>query len=535
MYRLAIIDDEFEQVRGIKDFIDWEKYDIQVCGVAYNGRDGLELLTRLSPDIAIIDIQMPYLNGLNLIEEINAAGLHIQMIILSGHDNFEYACKAIQLKANNYLLKPCSVEEILQAVLRAKNLANEDKVKQTMVNDYHSLFQAQKTSLKENLLVSLLEDSLRKPDAFFEDAAQYDIHLTRETCCSAVIRFLDIDSIYETNTLEEFDHLVLSVLAQIRQHIRALSHCEVIYYRDSFVLIASGEESNDLLSLMQTLYSSLCDQYTFDFSAGIGQTVASPLLASVSFHQALTALESGVFLGLEAVTVFEPSMLKDHYQHFYPFKQEQKILSLIEAGDKSLARAYIDDFFQTFEGGLSGDCMFTKKIGITLLSNIFKYCADRNIDFAEINALIYQKFDEINAAKTLATLKEALISTLKDIISAISDHTQVNHLIKAAIDYIHVHYRENINLQTAASELFITPAYLSVLFKQETKENFINYLNDYRLEQSKKLLKDISKKNYQVAYETGFQDEKYFYKLFKKNTGLTPNQYRDSLFVSLKK
>ena len=535
MYRLIIIDDEYEQVRGIKDYIDWNKYDIEVCGVAYNGRDGLALLKKQSPDIAIIDIQMPYLNGLSLIEKVNASGQNIQMIILSGHDNFEYAREAIHLKANNYLLKPCSIEEILQAVLCAKNLVADEQDKRNILSKYHSLFQTHKASLKENFLTNLLEDSLRSASTFFQDAARYDVNLTDDTCCITVFRFIDIDGLYSENTHEEFDHLLLSVLSDIKTHCLTLSHSELILYRDDIVLTVSGEESRNLFPLIQSIYQSLCDSYAFGFAVGIGQCVTSPLSAPISFHQALTALDNSIFLASEHIVAYDNAMLKDDYHYFYTFKSERKILALIETGDQSLVSACINDFFRVFETELTCDCMFTKKMGITLLSNIYKFCADRNIICKEINALIYKNFDEINAAKTLYALKEIIVSVLKDIITRISEHNQVNHLIKTAIDYIHHHYKDNINLKTAADELFITPAYLSVLFKQETRENFINYLNKFRIEQAKNLLQDIGMKNYQIAFETGFQDEKYFYKLFKKYTGLTPNQYRDSLSVNPQK
>ncbi|MFA9380831.1 MAG: response regulator, partial [Acetanaerobacterium sp.] len=270
MYKLMIIDDEYEQVQGIRDYIDWDKYDIEVCGVAYNGRDGLVLLKEQSPDIAIIDIQMPYLNGLSLIEKVNVSGQNVQIIILSGHDNFEYAREAIHLKANNYLLKPCSIEEILQAVLCAKNLVADEQDKRNILSQYHPLFQTHKASLKKNFLINLLEDSLRSASTFFQDTALYDVNLTDDTCCIAVFRFIEIDELYSKNTHEEFDHLLLSVLSNIKAQCLTLSHSELILYRDDLVLIVSGEESGNLFPLIQSVYQSLCDSYVFGFAVGIG-------------------------------------------------------------------------------------------------------------------------------------------------------------------------------------------------------------------------------------------------------------------------
>ncbi len=105
MYKLAIIDDEEDRVLGIKNYINWSQYDIEVCAVAFNGRDGLDLFETYHPDIALIDIQMPYLNGLMLINEIRNRNYETAIIILSGYDNFDYAKEAIQL---NFVTNYCT-------------------------------------------------------------------------------------------------------------------------------------------------------------------------------------------------------------------------------------------------------------------------------------------------------------------------------------------------------------------------------------------------------------------------------------------
>src|SRR5690554_539261 len=121
MYKVVIIDDEQEQVEGIKDVIDWERYELTIAGTADNGAKGLELIERLLPEIAIVDIKMPVMGGLEMLEAVKQRGIKLHSIILSGYDDFYFAQKAITLQSSNYLLKPCRPEEILQSVLKAKN------------------------------------------------------------------------------------------------------------------------------------------------------------------------------------------------------------------------------------------------------------------------------------------------------------------------------------------------------------------------------------------------------------------------------
>ncbi|MGB9809558.1 MAG: helix-turn-helix transcriptional regulator, partial [Caldanaerobacter sp.] len=95
--------------------------------------------------------------------------------------------------------------------------------------------------------------------------------------------------------------------------------------------------------------------------------------------------------------------------------------------------------------------------------------------------------------------------------------------------YIHKNYNKEISLESVAKEVYVTPAYLSILFKKEMNINFVNYLHKVRVEKAKELLSNRNLKTYQVASMVGFSDEKYFSQIFKKYTGLTPSQYRDSL------
>ena len=93
--------------------------------------------------------------------------------------------------------------------------------------------------------------------------------------------------------------------------------------------------------------------------------------------------------------------------------------------------------------------------------------------------------------------------------------------------YIDKNYMKDITLSMVANEIYITSGYLSTLFKQVTGDSFVNYLNRVRIEQACDLLKDVRLKTYEVAYQVGFQDEKYFTKVFKKLKGTSPSHYRN--------
>lgn len=334
MYKLIIIDDEKEQVEGIRSVINWQKYDIEICGVAYDGKSGLNAIKELSPDVAIIDIRMPSINGLELIERINDLDDNIQTIILSGYDDFYYAQKAIELKAFDYLLKPCKPEEILEVVLEA-------------------------------------------------------------------------------------------------------------------------------------------------------------------------------------------------IRNLYPIEIEKNILSCLKKANRDGVKKNIQKFYVHIQQNKPVSKADLQKQSMTLLSSTYNFCQENDISMGKPDD-IYITFEQIISYKTVKQLQNNVLSFMLGIINKNTQHN-INDFVVYALQYIDKHYTENIKLQDIADKIHISPGYLSLLFKQEMDMNFVEYLNKYRVKKAKELLHNICYKNYEVAYKVGYQDEKYFYQVFKRYTGLTPSQYRDKI------
>ena len=121
MWKLLIADDEPKIRRGLRKIVDWNSHDVQVIGDAEDGEVALDLIERLEPDIILLDINMPFLNGLNLLEKMNNLNMNFIIIIISGYDEFSYAQKALEYNVFDYVLKPVSREKIEKIVIKALN------------------------------------------------------------------------------------------------------------------------------------------------------------------------------------------------------------------------------------------------------------------------------------------------------------------------------------------------------------------------------------------------------------------------------
>lgn len=116
MYRLILIDDESHIRRGLCALIPWDEFGIEIVGEADNGRTALELIKTLHPDIAIADIKMPHMDGIELLKEVNKLSQKPKFVMLSGFDQFNFVRSAMRMGAQNYLLKPVDAEELKSTI-----------------------------------------------------------------------------------------------------------------------------------------------------------------------------------------------------------------------------------------------------------------------------------------------------------------------------------------------------------------------------------------------------------------------------------
>lgn len=156
MYKIFIIDDEPMIVKGLKELVPWEDINCYISGSAKNGEEGFEAITKDIPDIVISDIHMPKLSGLQMIDKLRTLGQDMKFIILTGHRDFDYARKAIELGVVKYLLKPTNIEDIKAAVLDAMMLLDDERSKEEDIKLLREQLEKSTSELAEN---EIMEES----------------------------------------------------------------------------------------------------------------------------------------------------------------------------------------------------------------------------------------------------------------------------------------------------------------------------------------------------------------------------------------
>jgi len=214
----------------------------------------------------------------------------------------------------------------------------------------------------------------------------------------------------------------------------------------------------------------------------------------------------------------------------YPIEKERELLRLIALGDKAGSQKILNEIFGHIFFSSGGDFEIIKARILELVVLLSRAALEGGADVEQIFGLNYRYLNEINSFKTVEELTYWLSKIMARFTDCVFNLTGVKHVdvIYRAIDYIRKNYMKKITLEEVASQVYLSPAYFSKVFKEEMNTNFNNYLNKIRIEMSKKLLLDDSLSLVDISNYVGYEDQSYFSKVFKKMVGISPGKYRET-------
>lgn len=213
MYRLLIADDEPRIRRGIRS-LEWETLNVEVVAEASNGVEALELVENHAPDIMLVDINMPYLNGLQLIEQVKKVRPQCVMIIVSGYDEFEYAKEAVKLNVFDYILKPVNRKELMNTVVRAIEVIQKNTHEERFVRWAETQVANETVNLKRQFVKNWFNHKLTKKE-IQENLDVFQIK-ELENKCLIVLKKLEVE-VHDAPKLEDelLDFCILNIFEEL--------------------------------------------------------------------------------------------------------------------------------------------------------------------------------------------------------------------------------------------------------------------------------------------------------------------------------
>jgi len=528
MYKIMLADDEGIVIDSLKFIIEKEFPDSCVIEFAKTGRSVIELAERFRPDIAFMDIQMPGINGIDAMKEIREANAHTVFIIMSAYDKFDYAKEAINLGVLEYLNKPVDREKIVQVLRRAMRSIDREREKRSQ-----DLLIREKMENVMPIIENGLIQNLLYHEYFDEDIENFKslLGIREEYAYMAAIVF---------GESQEGNHMTNAIGASIQvqnayKEIREITRDYLpgimgsVMANKIAVLIPCGEakleydERIRIIEKSRELVRKLKSRTDITFRVGIG-SVRQMREVAESYNEALNALIQTT----NKVAHVDDTPSRCLYEDNYPIETEKMLFELTEKGDVNGIVAEASRFFDWMEenyGQYINDIKL-KVLEFVLWAEHISYESGGRIYYFRSRQDYFPTLVELKDLEEIRTwFVDKMKSACRNV--AAKKEEQSVSVVERAIKYIDSKYNKDISLDDVSREVDISPYYFSKIFKEETGRNFVEYVTDIRMSRAKELLTETDLSMKEICCEIGYSDPNYFSRSFKKNTGLTPTEYKE--------
>lgn len=532
MVKILIVDDEPIIRAGIISSINWEEYGVEIAGEAKNGREALEKVRAVMPDIILTDIRMPVMDGLDFVQSLRELGSEAKIVILSGYSDFDYAKKAIGLGVSDYLLKPVGAEDLVKLVLELKDRILFEAAKRNSELSAMQYFHESIPHMQGKFVSSLLRSEISNKDEIIERASILDVDLSGPVYQILMIDIDDYLLITEYYPEKKKNLLKLSV-QNVSHEILSSSFQGNVYFGefDDFIGIINLEHDNgkEIEGACREIQTCIDKHLQLSVSIGIGFASYGFGGLTASYRGAQAALRRKLYLGKGCI-VHADSTEDDRSAPIVQCfsEDEKKFLSALRAMDASKLDEAAAKLFRNLAEGRASYAQ-VKNACLRLIVLAENVLQEFGINMESAIGIEFQPDVEIRKYETIGSIEAWIRDLFRKFISALQEIRKNNYknIVKNVIDYVIEHYSEDISLCKTAGKVYVTPNYLSKVFKQETGEHFVEWLNRFRIEKAKALLGIAGAKTYEIAEKVGYNDYKYFSYNFKKFTGYTPKEYKE--------
>lgn len=521
MYKFIVIDDEHLIRKGIVKKIHGLDLELEFAGEADNGEDALKLIQETKPDIVLTDMRMPLMDGKILLRRLQENFPNIKIIVISGYSDFEYLQQAISAQASDYILKPFNREEIRKALQKAMDSLDKELSTNKKIQAIE----------EENEKVNYASDLKYLSDLIVDQQADYDPCYLKSK---------------DTYFIKESDHYALiSIYCPESESETVYQKMLISPMKSDNILFIPGPANQNIFFLLNTfknlkgsdIYASIkskaegiCDYLKhsgyLNFCLGISSFKSDYALIHEAYSETLHSLERRDLLSAENIFFYQNEDLTAQELNW---NDMDKFIFFMEAGNNEKVIELLDEFFSELES-ISTLNLITVKYNIQL---IFSRVTDMLKTYYDIsnNYSLSSKYKKImNNIFDLQAIKNEFIKLLVNITSLLKEKNvyPTDETINNIKKYIQKNYSQDISLDKISELFFLNPSYCCYLFKEKTGENFSDYVNHIRIEKAKDFLINTDYKVYKIAKMLGYENDKYFFRIFKKFTGYTPERFRES-------
>ncbi len=532
MYTILIVDDEEIIRRGLSNTIDWTSMGFTVLNAVENGALALKEIECNRPDVVLTDIKMPVMDGLTLLRKVRKEYPDIKVVLLSRHEDFEFAKTGMQLGAEGYILKFSIEENILEVFPK---LYSELKDEQNRKEKLEELLAERKNLLYRNFFRRVIEGGINDAAVNRLIEREQDINLQDGLFCVTCL-YVESENNHQEMSIEK-KKLSMEWLLEMAE---ANSHAEDtnILFSHSHELIAvhySNRSSQDQLYRMVLSWSKRFRQKLIQDSKQRSELAISIGVGSVSagwnsiYSSYVQARKASFFKIVDnPIPIQEWETIKNK-------REKIRILSSIERkelvssslwGDKERLEQKLNYFFENLKSTAPVEqTEDVRSLLIEMFGVLYNRLRELNI---ELNGILIEESELFKKIYSLHNFSELEHWTRKVLLTIAEHMNDTRNLpakrnIKKAAQYVSAYYGEKISMEKMANYACISPSHFSVLFKKHIGKTFTEYLLTVRMEAAKEmLLRELKVKD--ISWNVGYEDTNHFRKMFKKYFGVPPSE-----------
>jgi two-component system response regulator YesN len=515
--KVLIVDDEEHVREGIDLAIDWEKFGIAERLQAEDGRQALDLLRLHKPAIMFCDMSMPGMDGTELLHQLREEGFDTQVIVVSGHDDFQYTRAVIRANGLDYLLKPFSKRDLEQVLEQAVMAWNDREV---------CLLEERETDFKIKRADALVDEqklaAFLKGESFFHEGLRGLLHkggLSSERLRVALILPCNRMDLVERRFKGDRELFVFAINNIAHETLRPYGAHYLCRFDDyQWVLLTaltgsyqSASEHRRCMEKVTQAWRDILDLNAFigicdsevDASGvlgAIGEARSALLMSDIWKDSAKAEIASG-----------EPPRLTD---------QQFLLQTTLDTGKKAYAAEIIRTFVQSLRQ--RGSLRLKDLQASTIEANLLLERAGRLLPASKVTADLLMPL----WISDLNEWERTFIQHWWTIMEEQGRDGFGNRGVEAIREYIERHFQEELSLSVLSEQFHFSPQYIAKKFKELYNTTVMTYLTEIRMDKAKSLLRFTDKPVSEIANSLGYDDENYFGKVFKKQQGVSPLQFR---------
>ncbi|MFH5185869.1 response regulator [Paenibacillus sp. TAB 01] len=531
--KAIIVDDEKHVREAIKLLVPWNEFQIEEVLEAQDGQEAIQSIMEHQPQIIFTDMMMPLMGGMELLEWLQHNYPTGKTIVISGFDDFQLVRHTVQHGGVDYILKPIDAEQLHAAVTKAVDCWNREETERHGQRQRNIEMNQIRPVYWDKLFSNLINEPSGYEAAAAPLAGEFGIGPDLRECRLAVANIHTLSAKVRDKFKTDQDLLFFSITNICNEILRGSRQGVAFRYWNSdheIVLLLYGAAIPPL-KLMESVQAGIETALRSSIDIGISQPVPFPAGLTEAYHQARLALRRrNLLVSGKAVHPYQEKSASNPLLLSFSDFAEQIRLAVRSGSTEQIERS-VHLWIEAVNRleSITQEQLEHWRDEYRLLRS--RWLLEWFGEQAEMNAKPEQASFPLpldaSGALSVALWEQQLSAELSELSQLmLKRQHQDNNVIFEIAKYIQNHYHQDITLQEIASHFYLSREYISRKFKQEFKVNLSDYISGIRAEKAKLLLLNPHLRIAQVAEMVGYDDEKYFSKVFKKIVGFSPNEYR---------